>query len=285
MILSECLRYAREALRAAGIESPEADARLLLAAATGFSGADMILKAGEAVDAPARATFDIYIKRRLAREPVSRILGRREFWGLPFMVTPATLDPRPDSETLIDETLKELSSRSGDHLRIADFGTGTGCLLLALLNEMPQATGLGIDNSAAAVEVAEGNARVLGLASRASFAVQDWRTMAAQNFDWIVSNPPYIPETEERNLEPEVTLHDPHSALFAGRDGLDCYRDLARILPGFLADGGGACLEFGFNQSEQVIDIFKNSWLDTLRVARDLGGRERCIIVKKNLPK
>lgn len=285
MILSEHLKQARHVLKQGGIESADLDARILLAQAMGFSAEEMILKSGAMVPSEALERFNIFIQRRLTHEPVSRILGRREFWGLSFKVTPDTLDPRPDSETLVSETLKILSLSNKKDLKIADFGTGTGCLLLALLSELPKASGIGIDISQGAIDTAKENALALGLSDRARFEVADWKSFPLNSFDWILCNPPYIPETELKNLAPDVANFDPHGALFAGRDGLDCYRDLARVLPGFLTQEGGVSLETGFDQASQVADIFNNSGFTVLHIAKDIQGHDRCVMIKKSLSK
>lgn len=285
MILSDCLTQARHILRTGGIETPDLDARLLLTAAAGFSAEDMILKSTSNLPAEALEKFNAFIKRRLAHEPVSRILGEREFWGLPFKITPDTLDPRPDSETLVHETLQALNISTYKNLRIADLGTGTGCLLLALLSELPKAQGTGFDISEGAIRTAKENAEILGLQERAFFQVTDWENIPPSDFDWIISNPPYIAENEAEKLTPEVRNFDPHGALFAGKDGLECYRVLARILPCLLAPDGGASLEIGFNQADQVSDIFKNYGFNVLKIAKDIQNHDRCVIIKKNLPK
>ncbi len=279
------LERLRAALRQGGIESHDIDARLLLQAAAGLSPEDLILKASNDLNDNIRPKLEEMTARRLNHEPVSRILGQREFWGLPFKVTKDTLDPRPDTETLVEQSLKALEPHKNRSLKIADLGTGTGCLLLSLLSELPDATGVGIDVSLSAIKVAEENARNLGLADRVVFKAQDWNRVTETEFDWIVSNPPYISQAEMATLDKEVAGFDPHVALYGGRDGLGCYRELAGLLPKVLKPGGGAALEIGFLQAKAVCGIFDAVSLTIINVIKDLQGNDRCIIVKNLLSK
>lgn len=283
--LADVLSQSRRVLADGGIESASVDARLLLAAAGGFTPEDLILRCDERLSDQALEFMESYVRRRLGHEPVSRILGRREFWGLSFRVTPQTLDPRPDSEVLVEATLQRLKDKA--QARIADFGTGTGCLLLSVLASLPQASGVGIDRSAGAVDCARANAEALGLEGRARFEVADWNGLDAGfgPFDWIVCNPPYIAQGEASNLAPDVRDFDPSSALFAGEHGLDCYRELSRIVPLLLADGGGGAIELGAGQSDQVIEIFEKNGCSIEAVLPDIQGISRCLIVKKPLSK
>lgn len=255
-------------LRAAGVDDPERETRLLQKY---FSDA---------------TAFDAALARRCAREPMSHILGVREFWSLDFAVTPAVLDPRPDSETLIEATLAELADKSRAW-RILDLGTGSGCLLLALLSELPHATGLGIDASPRALGVALANAARLGLAGRAQFAERDWRQGLEGSFDAIVANPPYIRSGEIDLLQPEVARYEPRAALDGGPDGLDAYRAILPALPRHLAEGGVAVLEFGMGQTAAVAEMAQNAGF-SVTIRRDLGGRERGLVLrqtKKNIGK
>jgi release factor glutamine methyltransferase len=235
-------------------------------------------RAGEALPAEAAARYAGHLARRAGHEPVSRILGHREFWSLDFALGPATLDPRPDSETLVEAALAACPDRP---LRVLDLGTGTGCLLLAVLHDRPAAFGLGVDRSEAAAGTARANARALGLADRAAFLVGDWATALDARFDLILSNPPYIPEAEIAALDPEVRDHDPHLALSGGADGLDAYRDLAVALPGLLVPGGTAVVELGIGQAADVAALFRAAGLDITATPHDLAGIPRCLVAKK----
>ena len=198
--------------------------------------------------------------RRLRREPMAYILGEREFWSLPLRVSPAVLVPRPESETVVEAALESIADRAAP-LRILDLGTGSGCLLLALLSELPHASGLGIDRSAAALAIARANAERLGLADRAAFREGDWGYGLAGPFDVIVSNPPYVARTDARNLAPEVFAFEPQEALFAGADGLDAYRALAPDCARLLAQDGVTCLEIGQGQGASVAAILRRHGL------------------------
>jgi release factor glutamine methyltransferase len=275
------LRTAEVRLRKAGAETPPLDARLLVAAALGLPPDTLRFAADRPLTAKERARAEALLARRAAREPVSRILGRREFWSLEFRVTSDVLDPRPDSETLIGAALALFPNRAAP-LRVLDLGTGSGCLLLATLYEYPNATGLGIDASEKAVEVARDNAIRLGLADRARFVEGDWaREIAAgERFDLVLCNPPYIAEGERASLAPEVARHDPPGALFAGGDGLDAYRAILPDLARLLAPRGGALFEMGAAQASAVLEIARSAGLAAVEIRRDLAFRERCVVLK-----
>ena len=279
--LGQVLRVAGERLARAGIDSPALDARLLLAEATGMAPPALALHAAEPLDPLAADRFAAMVERRERREPVAYILGRRGFWTLDLRVTPATLDPRPDSETVIEAVLAALPDR-GQPLRLLDFGTGSGCLLLALLDELPQARGLGIDRSPAALAVARANANACGLAERAEFRLGDWGEGLDGAFDVIVANPPYIPSGEIDRLEPEVACFEPRGALDGGADGLDCYRRLAPDCARLLAPGGLAAFEVGHDQAAAVTALCAAAGLTPLETRRDLGGCERCVLVRRS---
>ena len=218
------LRRAAEArLRAAGVDTPELDARLLAEHALGLTREQLLMNPDAPVAPEAAARLHALVERRAAREPVSRILGERAFWTLELALNPDTLDPRPDTETIVEAALDALPGRDAP-LRILDLGTGTGCILLALLAERPNATGLGIDLSPQAVAAAAANAAPNGLAERARFQTGNWGDGLAERFDLVVSNPPYIPSGDIASLDPEVREHDPLRALDGGTDGLDAYR-------------------------------------------------------------
>jgi release factor glutamine methyltransferase len=262
------------------VASPELDARLLLSAATGISDVSLIADPDVSVDAEAVARLDSLARRRLEGEPVSRILGTREFWGLEFLLGSETLDPRPDSETLIEAVLEAVDDRQAA-LRVLDLGTGSGCLLLALLSELPNATGLGIDCVEGALAVARQNAEHLGLTGRVQFQQGDWGKGLEPGFDLVVSNPPYIPTPDLDGLGREVRDHDPLRALDGGADGLDAYRVLAPCTERLLAPGGLAFWEFGIGQADDVSQIAEEASLMVAGTARDLGGLARVLIMKR----
>ena len=254
-----------------------ADARLLLAAALGASRLEVAVAPERALSVEEERRFRSFVERREAGEPASRILGRREFWSLDFELSPAVLDPRPDTETVVEAALDAAGER-GRPLELLDLGAGSGCILLALLSELPKAWGLGLDVSEAAARAAQSNARRLGLAERARFAVADWAGPLVGRFDLIVSNPPYIPRGEISGLAPEVARHDPWGALDGGEDGLDAYRTLAAALPGLLKPGAVAVLEIGSGQDEAVGLLLRRRGLKLLETRSDLAARRRCIV-------
>ncbi len=217
--------------------------------------------------------------RREAREPLAQIVGHREFWSLDFIVTHDTLTPRPDSETIVAAALA-LSGGDDRAMHILDFGTGTGCLLLALLHELPQARGVGVDRSAAALAVARRNAAALGLSERAQFVQGEWGTGLSGTFDVIVANPPYIVESELVTLAPELGF-EPLGALSGGPDGLAAYRALAGDVQRLLAADGVAVLEVGQGQAESVEAILRASGLEIGPRQCDLAGVERGVAVRK----
>lgn len=280
-------------LAAAGVESPRLDAELLLAHVL-EAGREIIIGHPERrLSAPERRRFAKLIGRRAAREPVSRILGWREFWGRDFALGKQVLDPRPDSETLVEAALEHLAAAGpGSAPRVLDLGTGSGCLLLTVLAEIPAAWGLGTDVSAGAIAAARENAVRLGLAARACFAVADWAAALGHGngpggpggFDLVLANPPYIADGEIAGLEPEVAEHEPRLALSGGADGLAGFRSLARSLaPAFgrlLAPGGLLAVEVGAGQMTQVEAIFRAAGLEIAGKRRDLGGVERCLLAR-----
>lgn len=216
-----------------------------------------------------------YKHRRLAHEPVSKILGERHFWKYSFNISHEALDPRADSEVLIEAAL-----HWAPHARdILDCGTGTGCLLLSLLLELPEAQGVGIDISPEAIKVASSNVDKLGLITRTELYPQSWEDYApSRRFDLVISNPPYIAETEKPDLSKDVTLYDPALALFGGQDGLDAYRSLARALPSLLKPEGVVILEIGYLQAESVNEIMEKAGFSRLELRQDLGGHDRALI-------
>jgi release factor glutamine methyltransferase len=279
----ELLQQLTARFRDAGFESPLADARLLLAHALGIDRLGLHSDPEAVVTAREALLVEDVTRRRLAHEPVSRIVGRRWFYGRPFRVTPATLDPRPDSETIIDaaKTLLAERTRSGP-LRILDIGTGTGCLLLTLLAEVPATRGIATDVSPDALAVAVQNARDLGLSGHAEFRLGADFTPADGSFELIVSNPPYIPSAGIAALEPGVRSFDPILALDGGPDGLAVYRRLAHDYFNYISDGW-LILEVGHDQASAVSRLFQTSGpgarTPAIRVFNDLGGIARCVAI------
>jgi len=266
-------------LAAAGIAAPRREARLLVAAATGLSPAALIADPARPLDEAAAGRLADLARRRTEREPLSRILGWREFWSLRLSLGPDTLDPRPDSETLVEAALAWLGHDRARPLQVLDLGTGTGCLLLALLSELPAAEGLGIDLSPGAVAVAAANAEALGLRGRARFATGDWGRELDRRFDVILSNPPYIPAADIAALEPEVARFDPRLALCGGGDGLDGYRALAKVVPRLLESGGRAFVEFGAGQLGAASGLFEAGGLRAVACRPDMAGIPRCLVL------
>lgn len=263
-------------LKQAGIANPQLDARLLTQAACDCDEIEMIREPGKKMSEAEEKVLSGFEARRLGGEPVSRILGRREFWGLSFRVTPDTLDPRADSETLIETALGLLAGHGSP--AILDLGTGTGCLLIALLHERADAKGLGVDISPAALDVARSNAEANGVVGRASFRHGAWAEGVDERFDLVISNPPYIPGSDIAGLEVEVREHDPRLALDGGADGLEAYRAIALALRGLLAPLGHAVIELGQGQESAVRAIFEGAGLDVSRVVSDLSDIPRALV-------
>lgn len=282
--LSGLLRAARRTLDAAGYEEAADEARILFEAITGTGRTDLIMDPGRAVDPTIVKTFAAAIRRRLAGEPVYRILGKREFHGLELALSPATLEPRADTETLVDATLAQLRQMPAgpDGYRILDLGTGTGAIVLALLAELPGASATAVDVDALAVATARANAARHGLDGRLTALVSDWFSAVHGQFDAVVSNPPYIRDGEIAGLDPEVRLHDPHLALAGGPDGLDAYRRIAADAAAFLRPDGFVAVEIGHDQLNDVTNVFEAAGFHRLVAAQDLGGRDRALIFRPN---
>lgn len=280
--LSDALRVATRRLTAAGVPSPEVDARVLLLAATGVDRLSFILDPDRPMPPGAAARLDGWVDRRAAREPVSRILGRRDFWGLTLRVTPEVLDPRPDTETLVAAVLDALGSRRNGPLAVLDLGTGSGAILCALLSELPGATGWAVDRSAGACRVARDNLATQGLASRSLVLQGDWAAaLAPGRFDVVVSNPPYIASGVIPGLDRDVRDHDPVAALDGGTDGLDCYRVLTADLPRLLAPAGVAGFEVGQGQDGDVARLMTLAGLGAVTTRTDLGGITRAVLARR----
>ena len=275
------LIWARQALEDAGVATPALDARLLLAHAMGCTP-EALLSGVEVMGDPEQL-FHTFISRRAAREPVSRILGYRDFWKDRFRVTADTLDPRGDSETVIEAVLA-LRQQRDSVTSILDLGTGTGCLLLSLLREFPQAQGLGVDLSQTALAVAQENALRLGHAARVRFENSDWFAAVEGSFDLIVSNPPYIVSNDRAHLMPEVRDHDPALALFAGAEGLDAYRMILPRVALYLAPKGLLALELGAGQASAVQALGEAAGLVHRGTVNDLAGVARVILFQPVTP-
>jgi release factor glutamine methyltransferase len=275
----EVLGEATVALRRAGVDTPRLDARCLLAHVLGCRPEAVIVHRERTLSDQEAAAFEHAVVRRSGREPVSRIVGTREFWSLAFGLSPAVLDPRPDSETVVTAALSRMTDRRA-RVRVLDLGTGSGCLLAALLHELPEASGVGVDRDVAAVLTAARNLETLGLADRGRVVCSDWADAIDGRFEVIVSNPPYVEDGLVDKLAPEVSAFDPRAALAGGRDGLDAYRSLARILPSLLADDGVAVLEVGAGQAASVAALLGDSGLTIDEFARDLSGIERAVVCR-----
>lgn len=280
--LAEALCAATRRLRAADIDAPRAEARLLLRAATGLSPEALVVERDRRLDPAAFARFEALVARRAAREPMAYLLGEREFWSLPVLVAPGVLVPRPETETLVEAALACVQDRTAP-LRILDLGTGSGCLLLALLHELPNARGLGVDRSERALALAAENARRLGLARRAFFVAGDWGRALSGTFELVVANPPYVASDELADLAPEVARHEPRLALDGGPDGLSAYRALLPDLVRLLAPGGVACLEIGKGQAPTLRALFEAAGF-AVATRPDLAGIPRCLVLRRVPP-
>jgi len=268
--------------RACGIDSAELDARILVGSALGLDRAGLAAADSRRLGRGEEAAIAALAERRLAHEPVARITGWKEFWSLPLRVDASTLVPRPETETVVEATLAAVDavgSRAG-RLRVADLGTGSGAILLALLGELPNAVGIGTDVSVDALSVARGNARRLGL-DRARFLACDMAAALRGPFDVIVSNPPYIASHEIAALAPDVRDFDPRRALDGGPDGLEFYRSIAAAAPALLAPGGALIVELAAGQSKAVAALFAAQGLAPLPPRPDLNGIPRVLAAKR----
>jgi len=269
-------KAAQGELKAARIDSPAIDARLLLEAASGASRLDILTDPHRVLTSDQQATLAGYVERRLKREPVSRILGRKGFWKIMLNVTPDVLSPRPDTETILDVAM--LAFEPVQAFSVIDLGTGSGAILLAVLSERPGAHGVGTDISSEALAVARENAANLGLDGRATFLRTEWAAgFGDASFDLVVSNPPYIPSGDIPGLDPEVRDHDPVLALDGGPDGLQAYRDLAPEIARILKPGGIFAVEIGWDQGPQVKALFESAGLTDVKIVKDLGDRHRVV--------
>ena len=275
--LKTVLRRAVSTLKKAGIEDAAADSRILAAENFGLRREDMLRSPDMLLDCVSVSAFGRSIARRAAHEPVSRILGRREFRSLDFEIGPATLDPRPDSETIVEAVLDIAADMKPD-LRVLDIGTGSGCLLLSILHELPAAHGVGTDIDAGAIAYAGCNAHALGLAGRVEFRRTNWVDGVDGPFEIILSNPPYIRTGDIPGLASEVAKYDPTVALDGGKDGLDAYRALSACISPVVALAGAVVLEIGAGQEADVETIFTSTDFGLAGKRADLAGRNRAMI-------
>jgi release factor glutamine methyltransferase len=271
MTVAEALADAARRLSAAGVEDAPRDARRLMAHALGVEPGRVTLMLRDLLAEGAALSFDTLVARRLRREPVAQIVGLRAFWGRDFVVTSAVLDPRPETELLVETALSRPFSA------VLDLGTGSGAILLTLLAERPDATGLGVDLSPAALDIARLNARRLGLSGRAGLREGSWYGPVTGRFDLIVANPPYIASAEMPGLAAEVRDWEPAMALTDGGDGLGAYRAITLGAAGHLAEGGRLILEIGWRQGPAVAALCREAGLADVRILRDLAGHDRVV--------
>ena len=271
---------AKARLDAAGLSGPVIDARLLVEAAADATRADIVTDPQRALTEAQEATLEDYLARRVKREPVSHILGRKGFWKIMLNVTPDVLTPRPDTETVVEFSLREFPETAA--WSVLDLGVGSGAILLAILADRPAARGLGIDISDEALAVARDNAAALGLESRVALLRSDWTTLLdGDAFDLVVSNPPYIATDVIETLEPEVRDHEPRVALHGGADGLDHYRTLAPEILRVLKPGGRFAVEIGYDQKDAVEALFKAAGAVFVQTIRDLSDKDRVVAGEK----
>jgi release factor glutamine methyltransferase len=280
--LHERLADARRALMEAGIDPDEAaiDAEVLARHALGWDRAQLLTAWRDPVPAALAPAFDPLLQRRLAREPVAYIIGRREFWGRDFAVTPAVLVPRPETEIIVEEALDQARGGAATGI-IVDVGTGSGCLAVTLAIEFPRARVVATDISPAALEVARRNAERHGVAARIAFLEADVLEGTGVRADLIVSNPPYVPETEAGSLPPDVARYEPHPALFGGADGLDVIRRLFAAAPARLAEQGRLVVEFGFGQEAAIRALASATGWRVVRIRPDLQGIPRTAVLRR----
>ena len=276
--VAQARRALADGFRRAGLDSPELDARVLTGHGLALDQTGLLIDAGRKLTDDEARALTALAARRLAREPVARIVGVKEFWGLALRITDATLVPRPETETVIETALEAIDGGGprARALRIADLGTGSGALLIALLSELPNALGIGTDVSPQALAIARDNAGRHGLGSRAQFTACDFGAALAGGFDLVVCNPPYVASGDFAALAPEVR-HDPHRTLDGGADGLTCYRAIALQAPRLLAPGGYLAVELGIGQHKVVAGLFESSGLMLSPARADLAGIPRAL--------
>lgn len=280
--LSDIVSRVAKRLWQVGIENEDYEARVLVAYALGLPSATLYLEAPEHLSFRQGMDIEHYVERRCKREPLSKIVGEKEFWSLPFKVSKATLDPRPDSETLIEAVLEYFPDHTAN-LSFLDIGTGSGCLLLAALQEYAHSTGVGVDVSSEALKIAQYNADALGMTARTTFLEGSWTDAVQGMFDIILSNPPYIATAEIATLALEVKEFDPLLALDGGEDGLEAYRQLMPLLAAVLQPQGYVFLEIGYTQQAAVEAFVAEAGLQVVACRQDLAGHPRCVVAKKSL--
>ena len=285
-VIDDVLRAAARRLSSAGVPNAMRDCRLLMGMVLGWDQARLLRQGNTEIDAEQLARFAALVARREKREPVSRILGQREFWSMTFALNGATLDPRPDSEALVEAALAQIEDPTRP-IRIVDLGTGSGCLLIALLSELPQAVGVGVDISREALHQARQNGLTHDVDGRCDWRQVDllqsgWVDAIGVRFDLVIANPPYIPVGAKSQLAPEVSKYDPQQALFAGEDGLDFYRVIMNSLHNLLQPAGAVVLEVGMDQAAPVTSLLRAHgmvvhppWHDLAGVARVVVGTRR----------
>jgi release factor glutamine methyltransferase len=276
--LGGALKHLRNAFSKAGIDTPELDARLLLEWVTCADRLEVLTSPERNIDAAEAAALHDAMKRRLAHEPVHRIMGRRGFYGLEFELSPDTLEPRPDTECLVELALKHCRGRGDAALKLLDLGTGTGIISISLLAQLPNARAVATDISPGALEICGRNAATNGVLARLTCVQSNWFDAIEGRFDIIVSNPPYIPTAVISSLSPEVREFDPARALDGGADGLDAYRALANGAAAHLEADGFAAVEIGHDQRASVCGIFEDAGFALIEAVRDLGGNDRALI-------
>ena len=278
--VGEVLDQCAAMLAAAGLDEQRRLARRIIVAALRLSPAEVFAHPHRHLDEEEQVRIAAMARRVAAHEPLSRVLGRREFWGLDFILSDDTLDPRPETETVVEAVLARLTDREAVY-RFLDLGTGSGCLLLALLSEYRNASGLGVDVALGAVATARRNAERLGMKERASFIVGDWAAALDGAFAAVIANPPYIAAVELARLPPEVRDHDPPRALDGGADGLAAYRAIAQDLPRILMPGGLFVAEIGAGQADSAGGIVKAAGLAVDEIAADLAGIPRALVARR----
>lgn len=279
ILAKEALRWAILKLQQERIESASLDGRILLEYVLGVSREQLLFSLELPITTEQYNRLGILVEKRAQRQPIAQLIGKREFWGMNFVVSENTLDPRPDSETLIEYVLERIKNRA-DVFRVLDLGTGTGCLLLALLSELPAAKGVGVDYCDEALLVAKENSMALGFAGRSQFTRGDWCEQLEGKFDIILANPPYIPTKVIPTLDPEVSEFEPMLALDGGEDGFSCYRKIMKALPNVLTKNGFAAFELGMGQQRELTALAVENGLEVVGVRNDLSGIARCIILQ-----
>ncbi|MBL0338971.1 MAG: peptide chain release factor N(5)-glutamine methyltransferase [Rhodospirillaceae bacterium] len=280
MQVKQAVAHFSSQLAAAGVDHPGLEIRLLLAQALNCATAFLLAYPEYVIPPSLLKSLQLSVERRCRREPLAYILENKEFWGLPFKVSPATLIPRPDSETLIAAALSYAKTLPAS-IHILDLGTGSGCLLLALLSELPKAFGIGTDQSAEAIKIARENAHHLGLTERVKFVQDNWASSLGGTYPLIISNPPYIKHSDIKGLMPEIRQFEPHAALDGGMDGLECYRQIFPEAARLLSDNGRLLMEIGDNQQQDLVAMANGFHFSLCGAYPDLTQKIRCLEWKK----